>query len=83
MASFIKFLPAQPKPKTKVWTVVTFSDETILGRIAWFGRWRCYCFFAESDTIFEKTCLRDIADFCEKQTKLKRKESTNVDSITQ
>jgi hypothetical protein len=72
MASYITFIPAPPNPKTKVWYVATATQDSYLGKIAWFGRWRCYSFFPNQGTIFEKTCLRDIADFCEEQTKAQR-----------
>jgi hypothetical protein len=38
-----------------------------LGTVAWFGRWRCYSFFPAARTVFERKCLRDIADFCERE----------------
>lgn len=54
---------------TKRWIVVSKYDPTdMLGEIQWFGRWRCYAFYA-FNAYFEKQCLRDIADFCEAQTK--------------
>ena len=78
MASYIRFVSAEPKPKTKVWDVVKNTDDEFkitLGEVSWFGRWRCYAFFPHLDTVFEKTCLRDIADFCEEQTKAHRKKA--------
>ena len=65
----IKFMEAPPKPKTKVWWVVSKYDDIQLGTIAWFSRWRKYSFFPKGDTVYEWVCLREIADFCEKQTK--------------
>lgn len=62
-------------PKTSVWTVFTKNERVTLGQIMWFGRWRCYAFFPDQFLVFEKTCLRDIADFCELQTKLQRVKS--------
>jgi hypothetical protein len=40
----------------------------ILGTVKWFGRWRCYAFFPSQQTVYEKTCLREIADFCQDMT---------------
>ena len=65
----IKFVPAPPKPKTKVWWVINKYDDGQLGWIGWFPRWRCYSFWVKPDTVYEKTCLREIAQFCEDQTK--------------
>lgn len=60
--------------KTKVWTVHTKDGGDVLGRIGWFPSWRGYAFGPRIDrhTFFERTCLRDIADFIEQQNKLHR-----------
>ena len=56
--------------KTKRWIVTAKDDATdMLGEIQWFGRWRCYVFYA-FNAYFEWRCLRDIANFCEQQTKI-------------
>jgi hypothetical protein len=62
-----------PKMKTHRWLVRTAGVAIDLGEVKWFGRWRQYVFFPLHETIFDKSCLRDIADFCEEQTKLQRK----------
>jgi len=49
--------------------VFPINEGKSLGEIAWFGRWRCYAFYPAGSTIFEKDCLRVIADFCEEKTK--------------
>lgn len=74
--TYIKFIEAPPKPKTKVWWVVTKDDTTHLGWIAWFSRWRKYGFYPKENTVYEQVCLRDIANFCEQETK-KHKEEIN------
>lgn len=66
--SYIEFREGPPHPKTRVWTVFAIENESPLGVIKWFGRRRCYAFFPETQTVFERKCLRDIADFCEAQT---------------
>lgn len=64
--------------KTKVFDVlegrvgVDVALTSKLGEVRWFSHWRCYAFFPSPACIFEKTCLRDIAEFCESQTKVKR-----------
>jgi len=73
----IKFVPAPPKPKTKVWWVVNKYENNCIGNIGWFGRWRKYSFFPKSDTVFEEVCLREIANFCEKETQEHRKQRRN------
>lgn len=51
--------------KTEVWEVREPRDEYEIGYIKWYGAWRCYAFYPLADTIYEKGCLRFIADFCE------------------
>lgn len=48
----IKFVPAPPKPKTKVWWVVNKHDDIHLGWIGWFGRWRKYAFYPKEETVY-------------------------------
>lgn len=60
--------------KTKIWDVCGVGVRKkggggILGHVHWFGRWRKYAFSPVPNTVFEKDCLRLIADFCERQTK--------------
>lgn len=65
----IRFVEGEPKPKTKTWVVVTTDGAVQLGGVGWFGQWRTYAFFPVANRVFEKTCLRDIAAFCEARTK--------------
>jgi hypothetical protein len=57
------------KPKTKAWRVRNIETKIDLGIVKWFGRWRQYAFFPDEELVFEKTCLRTIADFAERQTR--------------
>jgi hypothetical protein len=70
---YIQFLDAgySSSGKTKIWDVATKEDsEDLLGEVRWFGAWRCYSFHPYDKTVFEKSCLRDIGDFCEEQTRI-------------
>ena len=53
--------------KTCIWNVLT-NDGFVLGQVKWFGRWRRYSFFPTSETVYEQTCLREIAQFIEDRT---------------
>lgn len=44
-----------------------------LGVIKWFGRWRKYVFEPYAETVYEETCLREISQFIEEETKSQRK----------
>ena len=71
-AKWIEFRPSavQP-PKTLRFDVLTKGGEKVggvlLGRVQWWGRWRKYAFFPLGGTLYEPTCLRDIAAFIEAQ----------------
>lgn len=57
--------------KTKRWDV--HSGGAWLGDVKWFGRWRNYCYFPAPDVVMDKSCLREVADFCESESKAFRR----------
>lgn len=64
--------------KTLVYQVLALDDHaTSLGLIRWFARWRKYAFYPEANRVFEQTCLCDIADFCEQETKAHKAAPSN------
>lgn len=72
--SYIRFVeqPVAPDRKTSIWNVTSKEGGDFLGQVKWFGRWRCYSFSPNDSTVFEKSCLRVLADFCEEKTKAHR-----------
>lgn len=64
-SKWIKFEKKETKTKTSVHEVLTKEGDELLGKIKWFPRWRCYSFFPEPNTVFERTCLTDIVKFVE------------------
>ena len=76
-SKYIKFTDERPSlsGKTKIWIIRTKEGNAVLGTIKWFANWRYYGFYPESETVFEQQCLRDIANFCEEQTKLQKAKS--------
>jgi len=69
-ATHIRFemMPTPVDKKTKTWAVIAKADGFVLGQVRWFARWYQYSFYPNSDTVYERTCLRDIAAFCEVET---------------
>jgi len=62
---YIQFCRARKQnPKTWIYIVRANYDYALLGIIKWFARWRQYGFYPEQGTVFEKTCLKDITEFC-------------------
>ena len=47
--------------KTDIWNVLSISTEFILGKIAWYGPWRQYCFYPSPNSVFNITCMSDIS----------------------
>jgi hypothetical protein len=76
MAKWIEFVLSEEKPKTKVWTVEVKENGDIIGTVKWYSGWRKYAFFPEDNTVYENDCLRDIADFIEKQMRLRKEGNT-------
>lgn len=67
---WIRFEPCTPArgAVTKAWLVTNRESGGSLGMVRWYGGFRCYAFYPYGDTVYERTCLRDIADFCERMT---------------
>lgn len=63
---FLQFnltIPERPR-KTEIWEIYNRRNLKLLGVISWSGRWRQYVFHPEADTMFNTTCLKEIAWFC-------------------
>jgi hypothetical protein len=71
MAKWIEFeeIDTDATRKTKIFEVITKEGRLGLGIVKWHGAWRKYCFFPAEQTIYEWDCLRDIAEFCQSETK--------------
>lgn len=84
-SKWIRFGTPSPSKsgKTKEWGVMTTKDDTpvYLGVVKWMGRWRRYAFFPEPNMVFEQTCLRDLASFCDQQNGAHRKASRENSGI--
>lgn len=63
---YFRLQQLQWKGKTKKYVIISNSDNTSLGEVKWFGRWRQYCFFPDADTVWNKECLKDIIDFTDR-----------------
>lgn len=68
LGKYIRVFDDTPEgKKTKIYHLCSQKNElTHLGQIKWYGPWRQYCFFPEDETVFNKTCLKDIMCFLEK-----------------
>ena len=74
--SFVRFtaIDLGPGRETSHWLVETaYGTPLTLGMIWWYSPLRCYAFFPKPDTFYEKTWLRDIANFCEREAETQRR----------
>lgn len=74
MSKWIEFLAAgaSPSGKTAKYAVRAKDGDALLGVVRWFAPWRKYAFFPQPETLYEQDCLRDIAAFCEAETRAHR-----------
>ncbi len=73
-----------PGSKTHKFAVTSRFNSSLLGYVKWFNQWRQYCFFPVN-AVFDKKCLREIAEFCEDRTQRQqskhKKKRTRIFSI--
>jgi hypothetical protein len=65
---FPSYVGTSQSGRTCIWSIKANDGNFLLGEVRWYAPWRKYAFFPEPNTLFEPDCLRDIADFCAKQT---------------
>ena len=58
--------------KTQMWEVSSIMGGCILGYIQWRSGWRKYVFQPAEDTVFDASCLREMADFLEQETRIQK-----------
>ncbi len=59
--------PVEKGRRTLRWKA-TSLDGAVLGFVEWYRPWRCYAFFPQPETVFERTCLADLAEWCDQAT---------------
>lgn len=69
---YIHFIQIADTGKTTIWSIGNNRTLGFLGQVRWNSRWRSYCFFPTSDTVFDKSCLLDVVDFINRLTKEER-----------
>ncbi|TET16314.1 MAG: hypothetical protein E3J81_03565 [Dehalococcoidia bacterium] len=48
------------------WECRNRKPGSLLGLVCWTSCWKEYCYYMESNTVYSKDCLEDIADFIKK-----------------
>lgn len=72
--TYTTFTEVRDTGKTKVWSVDNSKDGSHIGKIRWYGAWRKYVLCPASQTVWSADCLRDVAEFIERQMGARRGE---------
>jgi len=63
----LEFREIKDTGKTKVWRVVSTFQHDLpdveVGTIKWWGAWRKYVFFPDSETLYDVGCMSQICEF--------------------
>lgn len=62
-SKWLRFVWKSSTGKTDVWEVRAKQGDILLGLVKWYGPFRAYSFFPEPNTVYEKTCVTNIAFF--------------------
>jgi hypothetical protein len=53
---------------TDIWDVKN-TGQAVIGAVSWYAPWRRYGYTSLPHVVLDATCMREIADFCETQTR--------------
>jgi hypothetical protein len=70
LLDFVAF-PRKTGQLTSVWAVASKSG-TSLGFVSWYSPWRRYVFHPSAGALFDASCLREAAYFCELETSARK-----------
>ena len=59
--------------KTYKWFVIARKDDSVLGEIRWFGRWRQYAFFPIIGSAFNPDCMDHISEFIRSEMEARKR----------
>ena len=72
----VKLVGRCPRRKTALYEVITNEDQQIIADIKWYGHWRQYALFPRLDTVWEPTCLAEMATCLTQLTTQHRQKGT-------
>lgn len=79
IGKYMEGIVADVKPKTVLMKISNKKSGELLGWVEWYGPWRQYC-FVRDELVFSPSCLRNLADFIENQTKAHKAFSVDTKS---
>ena len=75
-ASHLTFLDCahDPNKVTHTWRVE--SNGSLLGTVTWYSPWRRYVYYPQVEmvTLYDASCMIELAEFCQRQTDLRKLE---------
>jgi len=63
VSKYLRFVLIGDTGKTQVYNVISVTQGSILGRLLWWGSWRQYVFEPAPYTVWNKDCLRELAEY--------------------
>jgi len=67
-SKYLEFKIVGGTGKTVTVNVLSKLHGFKLGTVKWYSTWRQYCFFPATKTIFNRNCLREVADYVSELT---------------
>jgi len=64
-----EFVGRTESGKTCIWDVKSRGNSAPLGQVKWYDAWRKYVFYPSPNTLFDYSCLQEIALFCHTNTR--------------
>jgi hypothetical protein len=79
---YLRFVEFPKREKTRIIAVMNIHHEQIIGMIKWFGRWRQYCFFPSTETVWNINCLNDVNSVITMLADERKKKNIKSNDIT-
>ena len=72
--TYLRFVEApSPGRVTRIWEVHSRGGSW-LGRVSWYAQWRRYTYSPAWPQHLDAACMRELADFCERETEGRKEE---------
>ena len=63
MSKYLDFILMSDTGKTRTYSIRSRTHGDVLAIVKWYGAWRQYTMEPLDSTVWNKDCLRDVADF--------------------
>lgn len=75
--SYLTFVDNPPISgrKTLTYDVRSSRDQSLLGRISWYGPWRRFTYSPAGPQVMDAACLREVAEFLDERMAARKAEA--------